>query len=98
MRHFAAMPYAEVPVFVAELRGVRTDASGALCIPAFALEFAVLTAARSGEVLGARWSEIDQEARTWTLSAENHRARTSRRSATPLWSFLKPCAQSVRAR
>ena len=45
--HHAAMPYAEVPAFIGKLREVES-------IPALALEFAILTAARSGEVLGAR--------------------------------------------
>ena len=39
-----------------------------------ALEFAILTAARSGEVLGARWSEIDLDEKTWTVPAERMKA------------------------
>ena len=50
--HHAAMPYADVPAFIAELRQRPATA-------ARALEFAILTAARSGEVLAARWDEID---------------------------------------
>jgi integrase len=46
------MPYSQVPAFMAALRE-----RGAMA--ALALEFLILTAARSGEVLGARWSEID---------------------------------------
>jgi integrase len=41
---------------------------------ALALRFAILTAARSGEVRGARWSEIDLEARTWTIPADRMKA------------------------
>ena len=66
-KHFAAMPYAEVPSVMdklAESRGV-----GAL-----ALRFTILTAARSGEVRGATWAEIDTEARTWTIPAERMKA------------------------
>jgi hypothetical protein len=58
--HHAAMPYADVPAFVARLRERKATA-------ALTLEFAILTAARSGEVLGARWPEIDFDARVWTL-------------------------------
>ena len=58
--HHAAMPYADAPAFVARLRE-RDEVS------ALALEFAILTAARSGEVLGARWSEVDFGARIWTI-------------------------------
>jgi integrase len=61
--HFAAMPYQEVPEFVASLREPATVAS-------FALEFLILTAARSGEVRGACWSEIDFDAKVWTIPAE----------------------------
>jgi integrase len=65
--HHAAMPYAEVPAFVASLR--RRQA-----IAAMALEFLILTAARSGEVFGARWSEIDFDKRTWAVPAGRMKA------------------------
>jgi integrase len=58
--HHAAMPYVEVPAFVAKLR--ERDA-----LAARALEFTILTAARSGETLGAIWAEIDLEAKVWTV-------------------------------
>ncbi len=60
--HHAAMPYPEVSAFIAKLR--ERDALAAL-----SLEFAILTATRSGEVLGARWDEIDLEAKLWTVPA-----------------------------
>jgi integrase len=65
--HHAAMRYQDVPAFVANLRGREA-------IAALALEFAILTAARSGEVLGARWSEIDLEAKIWTIPATRMKA------------------------
>ena len=52
VEHHAALPYAELPGFLVALR----EQEG---IAARALEFAILTAARTGEVIGARWSEID---------------------------------------
>jgi integrase len=58
--HHAALPYAEVPAFVARLQDREA-------IAALALEFAILTAARSGEVLNARWEEIDLDAKVWTI-------------------------------
>jgi integrase len=61
--HYAAMPYSEVPAFLVELRKYSN-------IAAPALEFTILTAARSEEVLGAPWSEIDLHARTWTIPTE----------------------------
>jgi integrase len=67
--NFAAMPYADVPEFVALLRD-KPISSGRL-----ALLFAILTAARSGEVRSARWSHIDLEARTWTRPAELMKSR-----------------------
>ena len=67
VRHHAALPFAEVPAFMAALRN-----EGGMA--ARALEFAILTAARSGEVLGARWSEIDLDEKTWTVPAERMKA------------------------
>jgi integrase len=67
--NFPAMPYADVPDFVAALRS-KPPTSGRL-----ALMFAILTAARSGEVRSARWSHVDQEAKTWTRPAELMKSR-----------------------
>lgn len=63
VKHHAAMPYDEVPAFVRSLKPRLSTA-------ARALEFLILTAARTGEVLGATWKEIDLEARVWTVPAE----------------------------
>jgi integrase len=60
---FKAMPYEGVPEFVAKLR--ERVSTGRL-----ALEALIVTAARSGEVRGARWSELDLEAGTWTVPAD----------------------------
>lgn len=60
--HHAALPFAELPGFVTALR-TRVG------IGAQALEFTILTAARSGEVLGATWDEFDLEAKTWIVPA-----------------------------
>lgn len=67
VEHHAALPYAELPGFMAELR----QQNG---IAARALEFAILTAARTGEVIGATWAEIDFEARLWTVPAGRMKA------------------------
>jgi integrase len=71
--HHAALPYAEIPAFMAELR--ERDSLSAL-----ALEFTILTAARTGEVIGAEWSEIN--ARVWTIPAE--RMKTKKEHRVPL--------------
>ena len=60
--HHAALPYAEVPAFIAVLR--TKDGAAAR-----ALEFLILTAGRSAEVIGAKWSEIDAKAKLWTVPA-----------------------------
>jgi integrase len=73
--HHAALPYADIPTFVAKLR--ERDATAAR-----ALEFAILTAARSGEVIGARWAEVDIEARLWTIPPE--RTKGTREHVVPL--------------
>jgi integrase len=66
--HYAAMPYADVPAFVGIVRG-KAETVGRL-----ALQFLILTAARSGEVRGATWSEIDLEAEAWTIPAPRMKA------------------------
>lgn len=66
-RHFAAMPYFDVPALMAKLN--ESDSVGRL-----ALQFTILTAARSGEVRGATWGEIDLENATWTIPAERMKA------------------------
>jgi integrase len=73
--HFAAMPYAEVAAFMKRLQ--RRESFSRL-----ALQFAILTAARSGEVRGATWSEIDFEAQLWTIPAE--RMKAEREHVVPL--------------
>jgi integrase len=73
--HHAAMPFDDVPEFIARLREVEG-------VSAHALEFAVLTAARSGEVLGARWSEIDLTGKVWTVHAG--RTKAAREHRVPL--------------
>jgi integrase len=69
-RHFAAMPYEDVPALMTRLS--EADASGRL-----ALQFVILTASRSGEVRGATWEEIDLDAATWTLPGERMKAGKS---------------------
>jgi integrase len=69
VQHHAAMPFADVPALVADLR--RMDDN----IAARALEFCVLTATRTGETLGARWSEIDLEERLWVIPAARMKGR-----------------------
>jgi integrase len=65
----AAMPYAQVPAFLAELR------ARAVTISNLALEFLILNANRTDEVLKAKWSEVDFAARVWTIPAERMKMR-----------------------
>jgi integrase len=67
LKHHEAMAYNAVPNFMGELRARPGTA-------ARALEFLVLCAARSGEVLGARWSEIDINQEIWTIPATRMKA------------------------
>jgi integrase len=73
--HHAAMPYEEVAAFIAKLR--EREATSAL-----ALELCILTAARSGEILGMRWSEIDFDKKIWTVPAS--RMKAAREHRVPL--------------
>lgn len=66
-KHFAAMPYKDVDNFMKALELIPGDS--ARC-----LEFTILTACRSGEALGARWSEIDMDAKLWTIPASRMKA------------------------
>jgi integrase len=72
VKHHDAMPYADVPGFMAELRGLET-------VTARALEWTILAAARSAEALGAQWSEIDIEKRVWTIPAVRMKAAADHR-------------------
>jgi len=73
--HHAAMPYSDVPAFMADLQARQATA-------ALALELAILTAARTGEVLGARWEEFDLDRALWTVPAT--RMKAGREHRVPL--------------
>jgi len=67
VEHHPALPYAELPEFVKALRAQAGTA-------ARALEFLILTAARSGEVIGARWEEFDLDQATWVVPGARMKA------------------------
>lgn len=70
--HHKALPYEEIPDLIQALRTREA-------VAALALEFAILTAARTGEVLGATWDEVDMEAGQWTVPAERMKAAKTHR-------------------
>lgn len=70
--HFRALPYAEVPKFLSELRRKKGTA-------ARAMEFLVLTAARTSEVTGALWEEFDLTNKIWTIPSSRMKARRPHR-------------------
>jgi len=72
--HFPALPFDDLGTFMVELR--KQEGMGAR-----ALEFAILTAARSGEVRGATWSEIDLKDATWTIPASRMKMKREHRAA-----------------
>lgn len=72
VNHHPALPWQDVPAFMADLR--QRDGMGAR-----ALEFAILTAARSGEVRLATWGEIDLKAKLWTIPDERMKAGKAHR-------------------
>jgi integrase len=74
VEHHAAMPYPEVGAFMGELRRQTS-------IAARALEFTILTAARTSEVIGARWDEIDMAERLWTVPGDRMKAGKEHRVA-----------------
>jgi len=75
VKHHKAIPWQEIGPFVQSLR--ERKGTGAK-----ALEFTILTAARSGEVRGAKWDEIDLANKTWTIPAD--RMKTSKEHMVPL--------------
>ncbi|MDI1363349.1 MAG: integrase arm-type DNA-binding domain-containing protein [bacterium] len=75
VKHHAALDYEALPGFMADL---RLQAG----VGVLALRFAILTAARTGEVLGADWSEIDLERKVWTVPAS--RMKAGREHRVPL--------------
>ena len=75
VKHFRAMEFRDVPAFAVELWQIST-------VSAVALRFLILTAARTNEILGARWCEIDWTEKTWTIPAA--RAKMRRAHVVPL--------------
>lgn len=76
VRHQPAMPFADLPTFMDELRARNG-------ISPRALEFTILTAARTGEVIGAKWVEIDLDQRVWTVPGERMKAGREHRVPLP---------------
>lgn len=72
VQHHPALPYSELGEFMAELRGMEGT-------PARTLEFTILTAARTNEVLMAQWDEIDLEGKVWTVPAERMKSKRDHR-------------------
>jgi integrase len=72
VEHLAALPYAELPAFLASLRTREA-------IAARGLEFLILTGARTGEVIGARWNEVDLLDKIWTVPAARMKAHREHR-------------------
>jgi integrase len=73
--HYPALPYAQIPQFVGELRAQDG-------VAARALEFAILTAARTGEIRGCLWQDIDIAAKVWVVPAA--RMKAAREHRVPL--------------
>lgn len=89
VQHHAALPFAEAPAFAKAL----TEQPG---VAAKALAFTILTAARTGETIGATWAEIDLSAKAWTIPATRMKAGAEHRvpgRATSLRSLLLPLRQ-----
>lgn len=75
-RHHPALPWQQLPAFMQELRAKEG-------LAARALELGILTAARTGEVIGARWKEVDLEAGVWMVPAERMKGKRLHRKPLP---------------
>ncbi len=88
VKHHAALPFDDISAFMAEL-GKRP------AVAARALEFAILTAARSGETRGMTWAELDLEKKLWTVPASRMKAAVTHEvplsdAALAIVAVLKP--------
>ena len=72
--HFRALPYGELSAALETI-----NASGATLTTKFALRFLILTAARTSEILGATWDEMDAEARVWRIPGQRMKSGTEHR-------------------
>lgn len=72
VRHHPALPWRELPAFMAQLTENKSSS-------ALALRFAILTASRTGEVLGAQWPEIDFDRAVWTVPSARMKAKREHR-------------------
>jgi len=95
-KHFAALPFAQVPAFYQAL--IEREA-----VAADALRFLILTAARTGEVLGATWPEVDLETKVWTVPEARMKAGKEHRvpltpAALAILEKMKPLAKTVGGR
>ena len=88
--HLRALPYAEVGELIEAVQQTQASLAAKWC-----LEFLILTAARSGEARGARWSEIDLEAAVWSIPPERMKAHAEHR--VPLSSRTLAILEEARA-
>jgi integrase len=88
VEHLAAMPWRDVPAFMAQLRTVDT-------VVARAMEFAILTAARRGSVRFATWGEIDFDNATWIVAGD--RMKSGREHRVPLSNRAVEILRGMRA-
>ena len=88
IEHHAAVPYVQIHDFVQTLRSLKGTAP-------LALEFALLTAARTGEVVAAKWDEIDTATKVWTVPAE--RMKAGREHRVPLCSRAVEIVHTMKA-
>jgi integrase len=77
VKHHKALPYAQLPAFIQAMRQSKLSETAKL-----AFEFLILAAARTSEVLGATWNEVDLEGATWTIPAS--RMKAGREHRVPL--------------
>lgn len=89
VRHMPALPYAELPEFIASLRQQEGTS-------ATALEFTILCASRTGESVGCRWDEIDFADKVWTVPAE--RMKADRAHRVPLSDRALELMESMRGK
>jgi integrase len=88
VKHHAVVPYKQISSFITKIRGRKGSS-------ALAMEFMILTAARTGEVRGARWQEIDLTTKVWVIAAD--RMKAGREHRVPLFNRAMEILNSMKS-
>ncbi|QHO76804.1 integrase [Bradyrhizobium sp. CCBAU 051011] len=90
VEHHAALPYSDMPAFMAKLRAKEG-------VSARALEYTILTAARTGDTIGGKWKEIDKDEKLWTIPAARVKGKKGARKRDHVVPLTKQALAALEA-